>query len=97
MNIQNESEYSGQEVNNEHIDIRKGQNGNNEDIPEGPEETVENINRMTQNTQSIQDSVRNTTYLPKRKQVVKYLPTDSSQWKTAKIISRAGKATGKYR
>ena len=28
---------------------------------------------------------------------VRYIPNDSDEWKTATIMSRAGKATGKYR
>ena len=33
---------------------------------------------------------------PQFRQVVRYLPTDSEEWKTVKIFSRGGKGTGKY-
>ncbi|XP_066911985.1 uncharacterized protein [Clytia hemisphaerica] len=46
----------------------------------------------------MQDSVvqKNVT-LPKPKQKVKYLPRDDTNWKTVEVISRAGKANGKYK
>ena len=41
--------------------------------------------------------IRYTKELPKLYQCVQYKSSDADNWKNAKIIGRAGKATGKYK
>ena len=41
--------------------------------------------------------IRYTKEIPKLYQCVQYKSSDADNWKNAKIIGRAGKATGKYK
>ena len=61
----------------------------------------DDINLGPESFRSSTDSTKNyieSDKLPKIKKKVRYLPKDNStNWKTATIISRAGKSTGKYK
>ena len=61
----------------------------------------DDINLCPESFPSSTDSTKNyaeSDKLPKIKKKVRYLPKDNStNWKTATIISRAGKSTGKYK
>lgn len=43
------------------------------------------------------EHLSNAFKMPKVKQKVKYLPVNDTNWKTVEVVSRAGKATGKYK
>ena len=47
--------------------------------------------------QDRRDSYQTAVAMPRINQKVKYLPANHSNWKVGEIISRAGKATGKYK
>ena len=52
---------------------------------------------VSDNTRPAVSVVSDNIVIPKVGMRVKYLPCDSEEWKTAKVVSRAGKATGMYR
>lgn len=66
-------------------------NDNDGNITEPAENPAENQNNV------ISNSIRNVNELPKVNQCVRYRHQDSDDWISAKVIGRAGKATGKHK
>ena len=60
-------------------------------------EETESITQSQEVDNNMQTSLNSKLVLPRVNQKVKYLPSGGDSWKEAIILSRAGKATGKYR
>lgn len=61
------------------------------------EEHVQEGSSTNVSDQDRRDSYQTAVAMPRINQKVKYLPANDSSWKVGEIISRAGKATGKYK
>ena len=59
-------------------------------------EETESITQSQEVDNNMQTSLNSKLVLPRVNQKVKYLPSGGDAWKEAIILSRAGKATGKY-